>query len=63
LRKHSEQVRKLAAENQLGLVDSYQAFDFLYPNKDQLSKYMSQVNHPNEFGHELIANELMKWVQ
>jgi acyl-CoA thioesterase-1 len=21
----------------------------------------SQVNHPNELGHELIANELMKW--
>jgi acyl-CoA thioesterase-1 len=63
LRKHSEQVRKLASENQLGLVDSYQAFEFLYPDKEQLSKYMSQVNHPNELGHELIANELIKWFQ
>jgi len=61
LRKHADQVRKLASENQLGLVDSYQAFEFLYPNKEQLSKYMSQVNHPNELGHELIANELIKW--
>lgn len=63
LRKHADQVRKLASENQLGLVDIYQAFEFLYPDKEQLSKYMSQVNHPNELGHELIANELIKWVQ
>jgi lysophospholipase L1-like esterase len=63
LRKHTDQVRKLASENQLGLVDSYQAFEFLYPDKEQLSKYMSQVNHPNELGHQLIANELIKWFQ
>lgn len=63
LQKHADQVRKLASENQLGLVDSYQAFEFLYPDKEQLSKYMSQVNHPNELGHELIANELIKWFQ
>jgi hypothetical protein len=24
-------------------------------------KYMSQVNHPNEKGHELIAEEIIKW--
>lgn len=63
LRKHGDQVRKLASENQVGLADSYQAFEFLYPDKEQLSKYMSQVNHPNELGHELIANELIKWFQ
>ena len=61
--KHTDQVRKLASENQLGLVDTYQAFEFLYPDKEQLSKYMSQVNHPNELGHELIVNELIKWFQ
>jgi lysophospholipase L1-like esterase len=63
LKKHTDQVRKLASENQLGLADSYQAFEFLYSDKEQLSKYMSQVNHPNELGHELIANELIKWFQ
>jgi lysophospholipase L1-like esterase len=61
--KHADQVRKLASQNQVGLADSYQAFEFLYPDKEQLGKYMSQVNHPNELGHELIANELMKWFQ
>ncbi len=63
LKKHAEQIRKIAAENQAGLVDSYHAFEFLYPDKEKLSKYMAQVNHPNELGHELIANELMKWFQ
>lgn len=61
--KHAVQIRRIAEENQIGLADSYQAFEFLYPAKDQLSKYMSQVNHPNELGHELVANELMKWLQ
>ena len=61
LNKHADQIRKIAAETQIGLADSYQAFSFLYTNKEQLSKYMSQVNHPNELGHELIANELIKW--
>jgi lysophospholipase L1-like esterase len=61
LKKHSDQVRKIAVENQVGLADSYKAFEFLYSDKEQLAKYMSQVNHPNEFGHELIANEIIKW--
>ena len=61
LKKHTLQIRKLAAENQVGLVDSYKAFEFLYPDKNQLGQYMSQVNHPNEMGHELIANEIMKY--
>jgi lysophospholipase L1-like esterase len=63
LKKHTDQVHRLAAENQVGLADSYKAFEFLYPDKEQLQKYMSQVNHPNEAGHELIANEIMKWLK
>ncbi|WP_310560001.1 SGNH/GDSL hydrolase family protein [Flavobacterium sp.] len=61
LKRHANQICKIAIENQIGLVDSYKAFEFLYPDKLQLEKYMSQVNHPNELGHELIANELIKW--
>ncbi|MEI6677409.1 MAG: SGNH/GDSL hydrolase family protein [Mariniphaga sp.] len=61
LKKHTNQICKLAEENQIGLVDSYKAFEFLYPDKEQLSQYMSQVNHPNKQGHELIVKELMKW--
>lgn len=61
LKKHSDQIIRLADENQVGLVDSYKAFEFLYTNKNELKKYMSQVNHPNKKGHELIAIEIMKY--
>jgi acyl-CoA thioesterase I len=63
LKRHSDQIRKLAAENHVGLADSYAAFEPFYSNKKKLSEMMSQVNHPNEKGHELIANELIKWFQ
>ena len=61
LKKHSDQIIRLANENKVGLVDSYQAFEFLYPKKNKLKKYMSQVNHPNKKGHELIAEEIIKY--
>jgi acyl-CoA thioesterase I len=61
LKKHADQIIKLAKENQVALVDSYKTFKFLYSDKEQLAKYMAQVNHPNELGHELIANEIIKW--
>ncbi len=61
LKIHSDQILKLAAENHVGLADSYAAFEPFYSNKEKLSKMMAQVNHPNEKGHELITNELIKW--
>ncbi len=61
LKKHADQIIRLASENQIGLVDSYKAFEFLYSDQEELSKYMSQVNHPNELGHELIAKEIIKY--
>jgi len=61
LKKHTDQIITLANEHQVGLVDSYKAFEFLYARKNKLKKYMSQVNHPNEKGHELIANEIFTW--
>jgi hypothetical protein len=61
LKNQTDQIIRLAKENQVGLVDSYNAFEFLYANKRKLKKYMSQVNHPSEKGHELIANEIMNY--
>jgi len=60
LKKYSDQIIRLANENQVGLVDSYKAFEFLYPKKKKLKKHMSQVDHPNKKGHELIAKEIIK---
>jgi acyl-CoA thioesterase-1 len=61
LQQHTDQIIRLAREHQVGLVDSYKAFESLYPRKKKLKEYMSQVNHPNEKGHELIANEIFTW--
>jgi lysophospholipase L1-like esterase len=61
LKKYTDQIIQLAKENQVALVDSYKAFEFLYSDREKLAKYMSQVNHPNEPGHELIANEIIEW--
>lgn len=61
LKKHTNQIIQIASEYQVGLVDSYKAFEFTYTDKDKLTKYMSQVNHPNKLGHELIANEIINW--
>lgn len=61
LKKHSDQIIKLAIDHQVGLVNSYEAFGFLYDRKNELKKYMSIPNHPNEKGHEIIANEILQW--
>ena len=45
----------------VNIADSFKAFEFLYADNEKLSNYMAQVNHPNELGHELIVNELIKW--
>ena len=63
LKKHSDQIIRIANENQIGLVDSFKAFEFAYSDEELLAKYMSQVNHPNKLGHELIAKEIMKWFE
>lgn len=61
LNQHANQIRLLAKKYNIGLVDSYKAFEFLYKNLEELKKYMAQSNHPNEKGHELIANEIIKY--
>ena len=60
LAKHSEQVRALAEKYKVGLVDSYQVFKSLAVERD-LKSYMSQGNHLNELGHDIVANEIIKW--
>jgi len=61
LEKHSSQVKDLAKKYGVGLADSYQQFKQKVIAGDSLSNYMSQVNHPNEKGHALIADEIMKY--
>lgn len=61
LNQHAEQVRALAAEHRVGLVDSLAAFKAEISRGTALAGLMAQVNHPNARGHELVAAELVKW--
>jgi acyl-CoA thioesterase I len=54
-------IRALAKDQGVGLVDSYAAFQKAVASGTPLASLMSQVNHPNRAGHELVAAELLKW--
>jgi lysophospholipase L1-like esterase len=57
---HAAQVRKLAKELDVKLVDSYQKFMDMKSQGIDLKPYMSQNNHPNRAGHLVVAAELEK---
>ena len=61
LNQHAKQIRRLAAEYQVGLVDSLEAFKNYVQDGGKLADLMAQVNHPNERGHTLVADNLIKW--
>lgn len=61
LSRHAAQIRMLAKERRIGLADSYAAVvDYLKSGKD-IGQIMSQSNHPNRAGHEMVVQELMAW--
>ena len=57
----TNQVIELAKHYNIGLVDSYQLFKTKLQEGNPVTKYMSQVNHPNKVGHQLVADEIYKW--
>ncbi len=61
INQHSNQIRLLADTYHTGLVDSERLFKDAVTRGADLNSLMSQVNHPNKQGHELIANKLLKW--
>ena len=61
LELHADQIRKLAGKYHIGLADSYLLFQNMEKEGKNIKDYMSQVNHPNQAGNEMIADELMKW--
>ncbi len=61
LNQHAEQIRHLAGEYGVGLVDSYAAFKAQVRQGGRLEDLMSQGNHPNRKGHDLVAAALIKW--
>ena len=58
LEKHTEQIRELVDKHKIAIVDSYALFKEKILSGEDIKCYMSQVNHPNEKGHALIAEAL-----
>lgn len=61
LERHTTQIRQLAQTYKTGIVDSFLLFQEKIKAGEKLADYMSHVNHPNKRGHEMIAEEIMKW--
>lgn len=61
LEKHAIQIKALAKKYGIGLADSYAAFKQVANSGNNLDAYMSQINHPNEKGHVLIAEAILKY--
>jgi len=61
LAQHADQIRSLAREYQLGLVDSFALFKDYAERGGKVPALMSVPNHPNERGHALVADALLAW--
>ncbi|WP_187260673.1 SGNH/GDSL hydrolase family protein [Pontibacter beigongshangensis] len=61
LAQHAKQIRALAAKYRVGLADPYAEFEKIAKTEGTVEPYMSHVNHPNQRGHTVIAEELLKW--
>ena len=59
--RQAEQVRSLADRYDIGLADSFKAFEKNISEPSDLAKYLSHVNHPTEAGHRLVAEEIAKY--
>jgi len=60
--QHAEQIRQLAKQYKVGLADSLKAFIDVRKKGAKLESLMSQINHPNRKGHELVVRELKPWI-
>lgn len=55
------QIRTLAAEYGTGLADSFAAYAAHIEAGGDVNDLLSGGNHPNERGHELVAERLFRW--
>lgn len=61
LNQHAEQIRSLARHYHVGLADSFAATKAVIQSGCPLSDLMSQVNHPNRRGHDIVVKELLQY--
>lgn len=60
LQAHSQMILALGEQYKIPVIDSYHIFKQLAKDGIDLNRYMSQNNHPNEKGHQLVADEICK---
>lgn len=61
LSQQATQIRNLAAKNSVALADSYLGYrDWIKAGK-KIDDLMSQVNHPNAAGHQLVLEKILPW--
>jgi lysophospholipase L1-like esterase len=60
LEKHANQIIALAKKYNIACIDSYHLFKQQVAAGGVLKDYMAQSNHPNQLGHQLVANEISK---
>ncbi len=63
LSKQAAQIRTLAEKNGVALADSYLAYQNWMKAGKKLDDLMSQINHPNAAGHQLVVEQLLPWFQ
>ena len=61
LQNSDEQIRRLASEYEVGVVDSFALFENYVNSGGDLFDLLSWANHPNRKGHQLVADELLRW--
>ncbi|MFI5384582.1 MAG: SGNH/GDSL hydrolase family protein [Fimbriimonadales bacterium] len=61
LQQHARQIRELAGKYSVGLADSFDAFLKARISGVDMVTLMSQSNHPNRAGHEMILRGLLPW--
>jgi len=61
LNQQAELIRSLAKEYRVALVDSLAEFQAATKNGTPLADLMSQGNHPNRKGHDLVLERLLEW--
>jgi acyl-CoA thioesterase-1 len=61
LNKQAVLIRNLAQAKNIALVDSLAQFKAYVADGGRLEDLMSQSNHPNRIGHNLVARAMMKW--
>ncbi|WP_321476068.1 SGNH/GDSL hydrolase family protein [uncultured Paludibaculum sp.] len=61
LGQHARQIRELASRQGVGLADSFAAFEQYVTSGGRLEDLLSQSNHPNRRGHELVAARVSRY--